>query len=131
MKPAFPDGIWPRYKVFFLESMLLWVREDLVDHGPLRDAGDEAHHAVAGRAREGVDFKDLLQHRRETRCGQAAGHRDPRREGCEGRRYCGTALPVVFKCGTTAPEECRSEISESRMHVGKRQRTNVSRTMPV
>ena len=52
MKPAFPDGIWPRYKVFFLESMLLWVREDLVDHGPLRDAGDEAHHAVArGRSR--------------------------------------------------------------------------------
>ena len=41
------------------------VREDLVDHGPWRDAGDEAHHAVAARAREeGVDLDDLLQHRR-------------------------------------------------------------------
>jgi len=37
------------------------VREDLVDHGPLRDEGDEAHHAVAGRARDGVDLEDLLQ----------------------------------------------------------------------
>jgi len=30
------------------------VREDLVDRGPLRDAGDEAHRAMAGRAREEV-----------------------------------------------------------------------------
>jgi len=40
------------------------VREDLVDHGPLRAAGDEAHHAVAAGAREGVDLEDLLQQRR-------------------------------------------------------------------
>jgi len=40
------------------------VREDLVDHGPWCDAGDEAHHTVARRTRERVDFKDLLEQRR-------------------------------------------------------------------
>ena len=32
------------------------VGEDLVDQRRLRDEGDDAHHAVAGRAREGVDL---------------------------------------------------------------------------
>jgi len=40
------------------------LREDLVDHRPLGHERDEAHRAVAGGAREGVDFKDLLQQRR-------------------------------------------------------------------
>ena len=40
------------------------VRQDLVDHRRLRDERDEAHHAVAGRAREGIDFADLRQERR-------------------------------------------------------------------
>ena len=40
------------------------VRKDLVDHQRWRDAGDEAHHAVARRTRERVDFEDLLEQRR-------------------------------------------------------------------
>ena len=40
------------------------VGEDPIDHGPLRDEGYDAHHAVARRAREGVDLKELLQERR-------------------------------------------------------------------
>jgi len=40
------------------------VREDLVDHGQWRDPGDEAQHAVAASACEGVDLDELLQHRR-------------------------------------------------------------------
>ena len=45
------------------------VREDPVRHRRLRDAGDDAHGAMAGRAREGIDFKDLLPER----CRSAAG----------------------------------------------------------
>jgi len=60
------------------------VREDLVDHGPLRDAGDEAHHAVAGRAREGVDLEDLLQQRRPPAGG--LGGPEPWRGNDRGRR---------------------------------------------
>ena len=37
------------------------VREDLVDDRRLRDAGDDAHRAVAGGTREGVHLEDLLQ----------------------------------------------------------------------
>ena len=40
------------------------VGEDLVDHRRLGDAGDEAHCAVAGRARQRVHLEDLLQKRR-------------------------------------------------------------------
>ena len=40
------------------------VPQDLVDHRRLGDAGDDAHGAVARRAREGVDLEDLLQKRR-------------------------------------------------------------------
>jgi len=40
------------------------VREDLVDHGPLRDARDDPHGPATGRAGQRVDLKDLLQERR-------------------------------------------------------------------
>jgi len=40
------------------------VREDLVDHGPLRDERHDPQGAVAGRAHEGVDLEDLRQERR-------------------------------------------------------------------
>ena len=40
------------------------MREDLIDHGPLRDKGDDSHGTVAGRARVRVDFEVLLQERR-------------------------------------------------------------------
>jgi hypothetical protein len=39
------------------------VGEDLVDYRRLRDDGDAAHRAVAGRARERVDLEDLLEER--------------------------------------------------------------------
>ena len=34
------------------------MREDLVDDRRLRDERDDAHHAVVGRAREGIDLED-------------------------------------------------------------------------
>ena len=40
------------------------VGEDLVDHRRLGDAGDGAHRAVAGRARQRVHLTDLLEERR-------------------------------------------------------------------
>ena len=40
------------------------VGEDLVDHRRLRDERDEAHDAVAGGIREGVDLEELLEQRR-------------------------------------------------------------------
>ncbi len=40
------------------------VREDLVDHGPLRDERHDPHRAVARRASERVDLAALLQQRR-------------------------------------------------------------------
>ncbi len=40
------------------------VREDPVEHRRLRDDGDEAHHTVAARAREGIDCNDRLEQRR-------------------------------------------------------------------
>jgi len=40
------------------------VREDQVDHRRLGNAGHDPHGAGAGGAREGVDFKELLQQRR-------------------------------------------------------------------
>lgn len=39
------------------------MREDLVDNRRLRDERDDAHHAVVGRAREGIDLEDLLRNR--------------------------------------------------------------------
>jgi len=50
-------------------------REDLVDHRRLRDARHDPHGAVAGRAREGVDFKELPQQRRPPAGG--LGRRQP------------------------------------------------------
>ncbi len=40
------------------------VREDLVDHRRLSNERDDAHRAVAGRTRERVDLKELLEQRR-------------------------------------------------------------------
>jgi hypothetical protein len=40
------------------------VGEDLVDHRRLGDERDEAHRAVAGRARQRVHLNDLLEARR-------------------------------------------------------------------
>ena len=37
------------------------MREDLVDNRRRRDERDDAHHAVVGRAREGIDLEDLLR----------------------------------------------------------------------
>ena len=65
------------------------VREDLIDHRRLRDEGDDPHRAVAGRAREGVDFKDLLQERRPPAAG--LGGRECRAAGTIGG---GTAVAV-------------------------------------
>jgi hypothetical protein len=45
------------------------VGEDLVDHRRLGDAGDDAYRAVAGRARQRVHLKDLLEERRPTAAG--------------------------------------------------------------
>ena len=39
------------------------MREDLVDNRRRRDERDDAHHAVVGRAREGIDLEDLLRNR--------------------------------------------------------------------
>ena len=45
------------------------VGEDLVDDRRWRDERDDAHDAVAGRAREGIDFENLLQERRPPAAG--------------------------------------------------------------
>ena len=60
------------------------MREDPVDHRGLGDERDNPHGAMAGRARERVDLKDLLEQRRPPAGG--LGGRQPRRGGDHGRR---------------------------------------------
>jgi hypothetical protein len=45
------------------------VGEDLVDDRRWRDERDDAQDAVAGRAREGIDFEDLLEEGRPAATG--------------------------------------------------------------
>jgi hypothetical protein len=59
------------------------VGEDLVDHRGLGDEGDDPHRAMAGRARERVDFEDLLKQGRPPAGG--LGRRQPWRRD-EGER---------------------------------------------
>jgi hypothetical protein len=69
------------------------VGEDLVNHRRLGDAGDDAHRAVAGRARERVDLRDLLQEHRR----RAFAHRRLASVGAsrgEGTMAGGPSAPV-------------------------------------
>ena len=54
------------------------MREDLVDDRRVRDAGDEAHRAMAGRTRVPVDVENLLQKRRPAARGPVGTRRVPR-----------------------------------------------------
>ena len=65
------------------------VREDLIDHGPLRDKGDDSHGTVAGRARVRVDFEVLLQEHRPRRA---------RRDGACDAGYWRPAKYRVVRC---------------------------------
>jgi hypothetical protein len=56
------------------------VGEDLVDHGRLRDAGDEAHRTVAERTGQRIDLDDLLEERRR----RAFAHRRVASVGASG-----------------------------------------------
>jgi len=80
----------PRLGVRLAGDARAAVREDLVDHGPWRAAGDETQHAVAARAREGVDLDELLQHRRP-----------PSRCPPSGRRTCPTGRFTAFAVRST------------------------------
>jgi hypothetical protein len=60
------------------------VREDLVDHRPLRDERDDPHRALARRTREGVHREDRLEQRRR----RASAHR--RLASVGARRGAGT-----------------------------------------
>jgi hypothetical protein len=51
------------------------VCEDLVDDRRLRDERDDPHRTLAGRAREGIDFEDLLEEGRPAATG--LGWRQP------------------------------------------------------
>jgi len=94
------------------------VREDLVDHGPLRDERDDPHGPATGRAGQRVDLEDLLQERRPSAAG--LGRRQPwrgddggRHGRCRGRRRasrspsrdCGIRIQVRTRLSMHQPPQ--------------------------
>jgi len=78
------------------------VREDLIDHGALRNARDDAHGPGTARARERVHLVDLPQQlgppalrlRAREALGRRHGDRGPRlRRWAAATRRCGRPLP--------------------------------------